>query len=323
VALSYVLSRVLDNYPQSDPKQVESRLAYGSFASLEHRFVYVEVPKAACTAMKMLLRELYDSAPLKLFARFHRETRRNMFVHARENMPLPPLIALEEKDQRDLLEAPDVLRFTIVRNPYTRVLSAWRDKVFLCEPSVEDVYAAVRGAAPAVGRKNPIGFPEFVSYIESRINEVWDPHWRRQVDLTFPKGLAFTHVGKTEDLQTTISILRRHLKQHPAITIPRANEGVIKPAPQYSEGLARRVYALYEDDFTLFDYDAESWPRDQEDCPRIVSDECFADEVLERNVVIAHLYSERDRLRRQYDAAYRFSLVRVRNKLRGLIRLRG
>jgi hypothetical protein len=49
MAFSYVVSRVLDNYPHLDPKQVESRLAYGSFASLENRFVYVEVPKAACT----------------------------------------------------------------------------------------------------------------------------------------------------------------------------------------------------------------------------------------------------------------------------------
>ena len=47
MAFSYVVSRVLDNYPHLDPKQVESRL--GSFASLENRFVYVEVPKAACT----------------------------------------------------------------------------------------------------------------------------------------------------------------------------------------------------------------------------------------------------------------------------------
>src|SRR5437762_1753799 len=211
MAFSYIVSRVLDNYPHLDPKQVEARLAFGSFASLDNRFVYQQIPKAACTTMKMLFRELYDSEPLKLFARFLRETRRDMFIHARENIPLPPLTALEEKVQRDLLEAPDVLRFTIVRNPYTRIVSAWRDKVYLCEPSVEDVYAAVRGAAPAMGRKHPIEFAEFVSYLESRITEAWNPHWQRQVDLAFPKALAFTHVGKTEDLDATIGILRRHL----------------------------------------------------------------------------------------------------------------
>ena len=50
MAFSYVVARVLDSYPHLNPAQVEARLAYASFASLEDRFVYVEVPKAACTA---------------------------------------------------------------------------------------------------------------------------------------------------------------------------------------------------------------------------------------------------------------------------------
>jgi hypothetical protein len=321
MALGYVVSRILDNYSHLDPKQVEARLAYASFASLEDRFVYVEVPKAACTAIKVLLRELYDSAPLKLFDRFRRETDRSMFVHARENAPLPALTALEDRDQRDLLEAPDVLRFTIVRNPHTRLVSAWRSKVFLCEPSVEDVYAVVRGAAPAIGPKHPIGFAEFVAYIEGTVDKVWDAHWRRQVDLTFPKGLAFTHVGKTEDLDATISILGRHLKHRQVTEVPRANEAFIKPSAQYSEELARRVYALYEEDFTCFGYDRGAWPRDQEQGTLIVNYDGLIDEVIERNVIIAHLYNERDRLRRECNASYRFSLARVKNELRRVVRL--
>ena len=42
------------------------------------------------------------------------------------------------------------------------------------------------------------------------------------------------------------------------------------------------------------------------------------DEVIERNVIIAYLYGERDRLRKEYNATYRFSLARVRNMLRRL-----
>jgi hypothetical protein len=315
MAFSYAVSRVLDHYPRLNPKRVQSRFAYASFASLEDRFVYMEVPKAACTAMKVLLRELYTSPPLKLFPRFRRETDRAMFVHARENAPLPPLTAFADKDQRELLEAPDVLRFTIVRNPYTRLVSAWRGKVFLCEPSVPDVYAAVRGTPPATGRKQPIGFAEFVAYLEDRTDEVWNAHWRRQVDLTFPNGLAFTHIGRTEDLDATIDILGRHLKRHQAIAIPRVNEGFVRPPAQFCEELARRVHALYEEDFAHFGYDVESWPRDQEDVPSSVSHDRFIDEIMERNVILAHLYTERDQMRRDYDAAYRFSLARVRDSL--------
>jgi hypothetical protein len=135
------------------------------------------------------------------------------------------------------------------------------------------------------------------------------------VDLTFPKGLAFTHVGKTEDLDATLRILGRQLKCREAITIPRVNECVVKPAAQYSQELARRVYALYEEDFTVFGYDMESWPHDEKDSPGVVSYDSFIDEVIERNVILAHLYGERDRVKRDYDAAYRFSLARLRDTL--------
>jgi hypothetical protein len=317
MAFSYVVARVLDNYPHLNPRQVESRLAYASFASVDDRFVYLEVPKAACTTMKILLRELYGSAPLKLFGPLRREADRSMFVHARENVPLPPLTALGEKDQRDLLEAPDVLRFTVVRNPYARLVSAWRSKVFLCDPSVEDVYAAVRGAAPPVGRKQPIGFAEFVAYIESRVGETWDAHWQRQVDLIFPKAFSFTHVGRAEDFGATSGILSRHLNRQ-AITAPRANETFVRPAARYSEELARRVYGLYEEDFTTFGYDSDSWPRGQENYPPVMNGEGLIDEIIERNVIIAQLYNERERLRKECHATYRFSLAWARNKLRRL-----
>jgi Sulfotransferase family len=320
--ISYTASRVLDAYPSLDAIQVERWLTYGSSASLQHRFVYLEVPKAASSAMKAVLRELREYKPLKLFAGPHREVRRNMFIHSRANIPFPPVNALSPQDQKELLEASDVLRFTIVRNPYTRLVSAWRDKVFLCDPGVDDVYAGVRHAAPALKQKNPIAFAEFISYLETRIEHSWDVHWRRQIDLTFPQGIAFTHIGKVEDLPSTISVLTRHLGREKPITFSRSNEGTIKPIAGYSHALAARVFTLYEADFLAFEYKQDSWPRDEQTGPRLISEELFVDEVIERNLIIAHLYDERDRLMKEYNDAYRWSLARVKDKLRRALRVR-
>jgi hypothetical protein len=190
----YAVARILDVYPQLNSEGVEGVLAYGSFACVERRFVYVQIPKAACTAVKRLLREVVNASPLRLFGWSARETRRSMFIHDRDNVPIPPLTALDSALQRELLESPDVLRFTIVRNPYTRLVSAWRDKVVLCEPCVEDVYAAVRGEPPPLENKTILSFGEFVSYIERAT--YWDGHWGRQVDLCFPQALSFNHVRK-------------------------------------------------------------------------------------------------------------------------------
>jgi hypothetical protein len=326
--ISYAASHVLDAYPRLSEEQVEEWLANYSFASVDDRFVFVAIPKAACTTMKLLLRELREAAPLKLFTGANRESRRDMFVHTRDNVPFPSLNALNTKEQRDLLEARDVLRFVVVRNPYTRLISAWRDKVYLCEPSVDSVYAAVRGDAPDMKRKEPIELAEFVSYIEKCDRYFCNRHWREQVLLTFPKAIQFTHVGKIENLAATIAVFSRHLGRPQPLSVTRANEGSIRPLAKVTPELADRIYALYEEDFLTFGYNAESWPRDEQSSV-YVDVERYVDEIIERNLVIAHLYSERDRLTRdmdrlrgKHDHVYRFSVARAKDKLRHVFKMK-
>lgn len=315
MALGYAVSRILDACPGASPAAVEKRLTYGSFAHLGDRVVYLEVPKAACTAMKMVLRDLYASTPLTMFPRTSRQTKRGMFVHARVNAPLPALTELDDAAQRELLEDDDVLRFTVVRNPYTRFISAWRDKVYLYEPTAEDVYRAIRGTAPELGHKQPILFSEFVSHVERTISATTDPHWRRQVDLTYPDAIRYTHVGKTETLSATVSLLYRRAGHEPPEAMPRANGAALLAGASYTPTLAKRVHDVYAQDFLAFDYDPAAWPCDT-DAETAVSLERFVDEVMERNVIITHLYDERARLAREYDEAYRFSLTRLKNTWR-------
>src|SRR5207253_3631085 len=87
-----------------------------------------------CTQMIELLRAVENAPPLKVFVDGQQETRRDQFIHARQNVPLPSLAHLDDKIQREVLESPDFIRITVVRNPYARLVSAWRNKVFLCEP---------------------------------------------------------------------------------------------------------------------------------------------------------------------------------------------
>src|SRR5262249_59237991 len=58
MAFKYIVSRILDTYPGLQAEHVEGRLEYGSFASLKDRFLYIEVPKAASSSIKTLLRGL-------------------------------------------------------------------------------------------------------------------------------------------------------------------------------------------------------------------------------------------------------------------------
>jgi hypothetical protein len=215
-----------------------------------------------------------------------------MFVHDRRNVPIPPLIALDNSLQRELLEAPDVLRFTAVRNPYTRLVSAWRDKVVLYEPGFEDVYIAVRGSPPPLENKQVLSFPEFVAHIEK--TSEWNQHWQRQVDLCFWPALSFNRIGKFEQLDDLLAHLNKHFNISGAFH--RSNETSLRFRASYSEDLAARVQALYAADFIAFDYDAASWPREKVISTPMVSECQFLEAIVERNIIISNLYRQRDRL---------------------------
>src|SRR6267143_5329565 len=136
----YAVGRILDHFPGRSPEEVSRQLRRTTFVSLEKRYFYFAVPKAACTQMKELLRSVENAGPIKAFADGSPQTRRDMFIHARPNVPLPSLLDLDDRTQRRVLEAPDVLRMTVVRNPYTRLVSAWTNKILLCEPGVQAEY---------------------------------------------------------------------------------------------------------------------------------------------------------------------------------------
>src|SRR5205807_1122192 len=126
------------------------RLRQSTFVSLPKRYMYFEVPKAGCTHMKQLLRRVEGAAPINLFTNGDWQTRRDMFVHSRSNLPLPSLVDLDNMAQREVLESPDFFRMTVVRNPYTRLVSAWRNNVLLCERTGRKVYLQVKGRLPDI-----------------------------------------------------------------------------------------------------------------------------------------------------------------------------
>jgi hypothetical protein len=295
---SYALNAVLDHYDHFTPAQVVERLRYSSFVSLSGRYMYMEVPKAACTTMKFVLRELEGAAPIKLFVGGLRETRREMFIHARRNIPLPCLLDLSDRTQKQVLESPDFLRFTVVRNPYSRLVSAWNSKVRLCEPGFEHIHARIKQHAPELGSKSLVSLREFVDYIASSCDvRTCDVHWRQQADHTFFKALNYSYVGKVESFGETLQRLRRHLRLARAPRQEAQNVSGFYADPQACNGdLADRIYKLYRADFDTFDY-SRDWPQDHRrqgegaDDVKALAQSC-SDEIIERNLVIGHLYEK-------------------------------
>ncbi len=318
----YAVQAILDHFPGMKADHVTDRLRYSSFVSVSKRYMYFEVPKAACTLMKELLRTVENARPIELFAGGLRVTRRDMFVHARQNVPLPSLADLDDRAQREVLESPDFLRMTVVRNPYTRLASAWRNRVFLCEPGQEDLYLELKGCLPEFhAQKSLIAFDEFVDYIERNpaLREC-DAHLRPQVDHIFLGALNFSCIGKLEDMGEVLRRFQRHLGLAEPFVARRGNATGSIGGAKYNQGLADKVWSLYHADFDRLGYDPNVWPADGPEVGEAsrnaaVPEERFRDEIVERNIIISALYQERDQLQAEVRRVSRLHLLAVADGL--------
>jgi sulfotransferase famil protein len=94
-------------------------LNYGANISLMHKYIYIETAKCGCSTIKLTLQrlELGD-------VNYKRDDFEE--IHVREYSPL--LTPRQVGSFRNLLNRPDYIKFCFVRNPYTRLLSAYLDK---------------------------------------------------------------------------------------------------------------------------------------------------------------------------------------------------
>lgn len=162
-----------------------------------------------------------------------------------------------------------------VRNPYSRVLSAWNDKL------VKGFYAeqyprSMRKLVPQIRRfadvnkleggdtQNPVPFSTFVSYIESQDEGFRNQHWDTQCSVLNTRHIHYKHIYPMEtqfaygihQLLAPLNIDPQWLDQK--LSRPSNASGKIT-TPILDQALADRLYALYKDDFEMFGYDRDSW----------------------------------------------------------------
>jgi dermatan 4-sulfotransferase 1 len=148
--------------------------------------------------------------------------------------------------------------FTFVRNPYTRLLSAYLDKM------QNDRFQWV---ADRLGKKNvrECSFSEFVSFLENE-GLFGNVHWIPQTSLLPVPVDSLALVGSVEALNDGLSSVVNTLFGPDTWSGSRDREHNRKGALEkvrsyYVEDLEARVFALYRKDFEVFGY-----PRLLDDC---------------------------------------------------------
>lgn len=206
--------------------------------------VYVETPKAACTTIKRVL-QAAELGP-------DREGELPEDVHARSTSPL---LSPGQDPEGFLTAMTDrtTFRFAFVRNPYSRALSCWLDKMVTNE--VE------RGRlAPLLGL-DPVtapSFGDFLAAVSDQPEVLRDPHWTTQTHLLNPQGVRYAFIGRFEHFRVEFSRLCTHLgiAGHAGALegTAHATDAGAKVASHVGEAEATLIRQIYEADFRNFGY---------------------------------------------------------------------
>jgi hypothetical protein len=221
---------------------------------VQHRLIYIAVPKCATTTVKTVLSALNGTDAV---SREHPHRRRH------SGLKSPRLTGLSTFYR--LATSPATLRFSFVRNPYARLVSAWADK-FSDKPLVPgdsfvDQYLALRSSIDADLPHGPdatLSFPQFVEFAVATSLSRVDAHWQLQDDLLTMPGIRVDFVGKVESFRRDLTRVLDHVsadrRLHDTLAT-RMNATWHRPWPDYySPALAARVYRAYEADFSRFAY---------------------------------------------------------------------
>ncbi|AQR60875.1 hypothetical protein BZG35_03815 [Brevundimonas sp. LM2] len=260
--------------------------------------MYVETPKAACSAWKKLVATV-EATPLDLSAPpYQRESRVGMLIHERRRIAIPSLLDVRPKERGAILTAgSEWLVFGICRNPFSRLVSVFENKVRSREPGYANAHAEF-------GSKMADADPQsaFSAYIHQVVREeatrMNDAHLQLQDTLLMPRLIPYTGIFKTEDMSSALAIFTNQLRlkgYKKGIELERHNESPpVSWRNYYDEKSANVVADVYRKDFDVFGYDAEDWQGGVKPLPASPDEIFWRRSTAERNEMIEYLYDALD-----------------------------
>jgi len=219
----------------------------------DHRLIYLCVPKSATTSIKMILSALAGRDATSI---------RELHKRKYSGLKSPTLVGLSVFHK--LATDSRTFRFSFVRNPYARLVSAWADKfrdksLSSCDSFVDQYLThnwTIGSSKKSAG--HTLSFARFVEFAAATAGQRIDAHWQLQDDLLDVPALKLDLIGKVENFDRDMAKVLdhvgadHHLRQAVGVHM---NASRHEPWPKYyTRALADRVYRAYERDFDRFRY---------------------------------------------------------------------
>ena len=154
--------------------------------------------------------------------------------------------------------------FFFVREPFERLLSAYRDKFVgkttsLYEEEGKKIVREVRGDSMGNSTSQRPSFDEFTSYID-RLSDpsMWDIHWRPSHQTCFPCAINYDYVGYFDTIKEDADYILKRLGLDKEVEFPALKSGTPKLLEtHYSQIPLDRIIRLaeiYRVDFEMFGF---------------------------------------------------------------------
>jgi len=223
------------------------KIDYAINISLKNRYIYVETPKVACSSVKdLLIRIEYIDTPYK----------RNFDVHDRQRSPLVQLSQLPKHEGEGILADPTWFRFAFVRNPFSRALSGYLDKVVRNREEKRPLLNALgRNESPI---ETELSFVDYLKAIQLIDPRNLDSHFRPQFQILLCRDISFQYIGAFESLLEDIEYLKERLGVSATLTFEsvgsHATDANLLLDEYYSSEAIALVRKIYFVDFKYFGY---------------------------------------------------------------------
>jgi len=248
-------------YQSCNDRLGPQQMNYQFSISLKNQYVFCEVAKSGCSAVKRALwrQEIKDIPMPKGFE----DTYKNPHVAFPHHLLIKPF-QLGETRFNQAIRDPAFVKWTVVRNPFTRALSGYLDKIQRNEPQFANIQKRVaqhRKVDSGEVDRASVTFEDFceaLTYFNRPVE--FDPHWRPQYLHTCGDILPYSHIAKLETLDQSLDELGRLIGLKDlnfSSGRPHATNANSKLSEHYTGrcvDIIRDVYAL---DFQHFGYDLE------------------------------------------------------------------
>ncbi len=228
------------------PKELRAESWLRIAHSKEHGFLYIRIPKAAnSTISKTLATYCFPQKKELLLSDPTGEKAKKL---------LGNLGDLKYYRYRRVLK--DFFVFSFFRNPYTRILSAYLDKIQSNKVSEKYHWVAKYMNMPNTMH---ISFSDFISFLENG-NLFQNAHWAPQTYICPFSIHDLNFVGKVESINTDLSfiikkIFGENIHNETIMCDQHRQNANNKLKKYYDKKIAKRVHELYKTDFELLKYD--------------------------------------------------------------------